>query len=188
MSILFLPSLFFLSFLPLWVSVVFIDILSLVESTANPWTEAMSLVLIGLGTLISFLTVIRQMCRQTADICIKPTIERAEKQKAITAEYLLSYILPLFAFDFTEWKAVVLFLIFFSVLAFLCLKHHYVYANIVLELRGYTCYECILRNSDGSKFEAVVVSADELNGMLNHQIKYVSLGGGYGLHLRVPNA
>ncbi|MBQ1502206.1 MAG: hypothetical protein IIZ45_06305, partial [Firmicutes bacterium] len=27
----------------------------------------------------------------------------ATEEKTITAEYLLSYILPLFAFDFTQW-------------------------------------------------------------------------------------
>lgn len=186
MSIIFLPGLFFLSFFPLWVSIVFIDVLSIIESDANLWTEAISLVLIGLGTLISSLTVIRQM-RQKMN-CIRPTIEKASKQKAITAEYLLSYILPLFTFDFTKWRQVVLFLIFFATLAFLCLKHHYVYANIILEVCGYTCYDCTMVNSDGSKFETVVVSANELTGMLNHRISYASLGGGYGLDLMLPNA
>lgn len=188
MSILFLPSLFFLSFLPLWLSVAFIDVLSILESNANLWTEAVSLVLIVLGTLASSWIVITQMRRQTMSNYTEPTIKRASKQKAVTAEYLLSYILPLFAFDFTKWTQVVLFLIFFATLAFLCLKHHYVYANIVLELRGYTCYECSLQNTDGSEFETVVVSANELTGMLNHRIHYASLGGGYGLNFRDPNA
>lgn len=186
MNIVFLPSLFFLSFFPLWISVAFIDIMSVMESDTNLWTEIISLTLIGLGTLISALAIIKQM-RQKSN-CIRPTIEKASKQKTVTAEYLLSYILPLFAFDFTKWKQVVLFLIFFITLAFLCLKHRYVYANIILEICGYTCYDCTMINSDGSKFEAVVVSANELTGMLNQRINYVSLGGGYGLDLKSSNA
>lgn len=188
MSILFLPSLFFLSFLPLWVSVVFIDVLSILESGANLWTEAISLVLIVLGTLVSLLTVITQMRRQMASDFTTLTIKKVSKQKVVTAEYLLFYVLPLFAFDFTKWRQVVLFLIFFCTLVFLCLKHHYVYANIVLEICGYTCYECTLQNSDQGESEAVVVSTEELNGMLNHEISYVSLGGGYGLHFKAPSA
>lgn len=41
----------------------------------------------------------------------------------ITAEYLLSYILPLFAFDFTKWDEVVKFLIFFLTFSYLCIRH-----------------------------------------------------------------
>lgn len=188
MSSLFLPSLFFLSFLPLWISVVFIDVLSILESNENLWTEAISLVLIVLGTLISSLVVIKQMHRQTVGTCTKPTIKEASKQKAIAAEYILFYVLPLLAFDFTKWRQVVQFLIIFATLTFLSLKHRYVYANIVLEVRGYTCYDCTLQNADGSEFATVVVSADELTGMLNHRINYADLGGGYGLNLRSSNA
>lgn len=186
MNIIFLPSLFFLSFFPLWISVAFIDVMNIMGSDVNLWTEKISVGLIAFGVLISALTVIRQT-RQKANY-IRPTIEKASKQKTVTAEYLLSYILPLFVFDFTKWKQVVLFLVFFGTLAFLCLKHHYVYANIVLEICGYTCYDCTMKNSDGSTFETVVISSNELTGMLHHRINYVSLGGGYGLDIKSSNA
>lgn len=191
MSCLFQPCLFFLSFLPLWISVAFQDVMSILTPKANLWTEIISLVLLALGTVVSSIVVISQMHRQRRRImshCNKPTIKSATKQKAITAEYLLSYILPLFTFDFLQWTEVVLFLLFFATLAFLCLKHHYVYANIVLELCGYTCYDCTLENVDGSSFDVVVISKDELSGMLNCSICYVTLGGEYGLGVRTPNA
>mgnify|MGYP000320977530 FL=1 len=60
----------------------------------------------------------------------------------ITAEYLLSYILPLFAFDFTKWDEVVKFLIFFLTFGYLCIKHNSFSVNIVLELLGYKMYDC----------------------------------------------
>ncbi len=191
MSCWFQRSLFFLSFLPLWISVAFMDVISILESKTNLWTEIISLVLLALGTVFSLIVVITQMRRQRQRImshCNKPTIKSATKQKAVTAEYLLSYILPLFTFEFTQWKEVMLFLIFFVILTVLCLKHHYVYANIVLEFCGYTCYDCALENVDGSTFDTVIISKDELSGMLNCPICYVTLGGEYGLGVRTPNA
>lgn len=191
MSRLFQPCLFFLSFLPLWLSVGFMDAMSIAGPKVNLWTEIISLAMMLLGTLVSMIVVATQMHRQrqrTAGSCTKPVVESTTKQKAVTAEYLLSYILPLFAFDFTKWKQVILFLIFFATLAFLCLKHHYVYANIVLELCGYTCYDCTLANVGGGSFETVVISKNELTGMLNCPISYVPLGGEYGLGIRTPNA
>lgn len=189
MSILFQPCLFFLSFLPLWLSVTFIDIMSLLESLKNPWTEYISLFLMGLATLVSILVVVVQIHYKKVNADpIKPTIESAKKQRGVTAEYLLSYILPLFTFDFTRWEQVILFLIFFVTLSFLCLKHHYVYANIVLELCDYTCYDCTLVKSSGNSFDAVVISKNELTGMLNNHIEYVDLVGGYGLDISKPTA
>ena len=60
------------------------------------------------------------------------TIDDVEEEKALSSEYLLSYILPLFAFDFTVWHQVILFLVFFFVLAFLCICHNYFNVNILL--------------------------------------------------------
>lgn len=182
---LFQPCLFFLSFLPLWLSIAFQDAMSIWKCKANIWTEVISLILMGICVFISLLVVIIQMQRAKKITGTSTVINQATKQKAITAEYLLSYILPLFAFDFTRWEEFVLFLVFFVTLTYLCLKHHHVYANIVLEICGYTCYDCTLANTDGSCFETVVVSASELTGMINHPINYIALGGGYGLK---PNA
>ena len=49
MSILFLMSMFFLSFMPLWICIVCIDMKSLIDGTDYPYTEW-----IGLG-MITFL-------------------------------------------------------------------------------------------------------------------------------------
>lgn len=190
MACLFQPCLFFLSFLPLWISVVFMDVMSILGSEPDLWTEKISLILLFLGIVFSSVVVAAQMrrkLRQASGHCVEPTIKRATKQKAVTAEYLLSYILPLFTFRFTKWQSVVLFLLFFATLAFLCLKHHYVYANIVLELCGYTCYDCTLTYADGTDFDAVLISREELTGMLNCPICYVALGGEYGLGVRRPS-
>ena len=52
------------------------------------------------------------------------TIVDAKENKSIITDYMLSYILPLFVFDFTQWDGVVMFLIFFITLGFLCIKHN----------------------------------------------------------------
>ena len=64
-------------------------------------------------------------------------IVSAVQEKGITSEFLLSYILPLFAFDFTLWSGCVEFLIYYVILAFLCIRNNNVYANLWLEVFGY---------------------------------------------------
>lgn len=49
MACLFQPCLFFLSFLPLWLSVAFMDVMSILESEPDLWTEKISLILLFLG-------------------------------------------------------------------------------------------------------------------------------------------
>lgn len=86
----------------------------------------------------------------------------AEEEKSLTTEYLLSYMLPLFTFDFTKWNSVVLFLIFFSTLAFLSVKHKRVSANIVLEIFGFSFYQCLLKDRSGYFKKQIVISHREL--------------------------
>ena len=71
----------------------------------------------------------------------KETINREEyilvsasDEKFITAEFLMTYVLPLFAFDFTKWDGVVLFLFFFLIFGVLVHRHKYFCTNIYLEL------------------------------------------------------
>ena len=77
--------------------------------------------------------------------------------------YLISYILPLFAFDFTLWDEVVEFMIFFIVLGFLCIYHNNFSVNIILELLQYRFYECSLLNADNIEVEKVIISKDYKN-------------------------
>ena len=94
----------------------------------------------------------------------------AKEEKTITAEYLLSYILPLFAFDFTVWNEVVLFLVFFLVLAFLSIRHNYFSVNIVLELMCYRFYSCELENEDGVSISKIVVCKGSLSAQIGSAI------------------
>ena len=94
---------FFLSFSPLWISVLFIDIKNIYEGNLNLWTEVISISLIVIFTIISMVVLLCELNPRNANNKQEYILVSAKDEKTITAEYLLSYILPLFAFDFTVW-------------------------------------------------------------------------------------
>ena len=106
------------------------------------------------------------------------------KEKTITAEYLLSYILPLFAFDFTQWSQVVLFLIFYLTLGFLCIRHNYFSVNIVLEIARFRFYTCTVENEDGQRLEQRIISHRRLNGCIGDFLYLKSLNNEYKLDIQ----
>lgn len=127
---------FFLSFFPLWISVLFIDIKSILEGNPNIWTEIISISLILLVSIISLVVLMHELNPRNTSNQQEYRIVSAKEEKTITAEYLLSYILPLFAFDFTLWAEVVLFLVFFLVL------HFYLYVTAISRL--IYCLSCFV--------------------------------------------
>ena len=111
------------------------------------------------------------------------TINDAKESKTITAEFLLSYILPLFAFDFTQWDEVVKFLIFFLIFGFLCIRHNNFSVNIILELMHYRMYECKLMNADGMEVERTVISKNILSTSKGKDVQVKILNNEYYLDL-----
>lgn len=125
MSKIFSLSLYHTSFAPLWISILFIDIKSCIENTSNQWTEIISIGCILISCLIALIVLMVALCTNGKEGTTPYKLILATEEKAITAEYLLSYILPLFAFDFTQWSQAILFLIFYLTLGFLCIRHNY---------------------------------------------------------------
>ena len=124
MSVIFSASLFFMSFVPLWISILFIDVKSIVTG-GEIRTEVISIIIIVTHAFISGCILWNELRpKQRSGEKVYRLVSCSE-EKSISAEYLLSYILPLFAFDFTQWDQVVLFLIFYVTLAFLCIRHNY---------------------------------------------------------------
>ena len=113
MSKIFSLSLYYTSFAPLWISILFIDIKGCIENSSNRWTEFISIGCILILSLIALIVLMIALCTNGKEGTTPHKIISSTEEKTITAEYLLSYILPLFAFDFTQWSQVVLFLIFF---------------------------------------------------------------------------
>lgn len=131
--------------------------------------------LVGLGAMIFGLCMPGRAGRSEYNL------KSVKEEKTITAEYLLSYILPLFAFDFTLWNEVVLFLIFFITFGFLCIRHNYFSVNIILELANFRFYQCELENEDGVVIEKRIISHRKLNGFKGENILVKSLNNEYML-------
>ena len=172
MSILSSLSMFYLSFTPLWLSILFIDIKSIHEGGPNLVTEKYSILVILLVGIASLIILMLSFDRKSRDGVQSYSIESVEEEKTITTEYLLSYILPLFAFDFTHWDQVVLFLIFFSVLAFLCVRHNHFSVNVLLGLMRYRFYRCTLKNEDGIVIAKTIISKERLT---NHKYDNINI-------------
>ena len=175
MSLIFLASMFFLSFMPLWISVSFIDIMSLLGETENIWTEKIVLLAIVIAFIISVIVLIVTLKNKNTDTEEEYILLSAKRDKTISVEFLLSYILPLFAFDFTKWKEVVLFMIFFFILGWLTIKHNRFTQNLLLEILEYYVYECEIENLDSKKTEIKVVSKNPLVAKTGSEIYLVAI-------------
>lgn len=184
MSKLFLLSLYHTSFAPLWISILFIDVKSWIEKPSNTYTESISIICILISCFIALLVLIGALCTNSRVGTTVYEVISAKEEKTITAEYLLSYILPLFAFDFTKWDQVVLFLIFYFILCFLCLRHNYFSINIVLEAANYRFYSCSLKNEDNIVSEQKVISRRLLNGYIGESIYLKPLNNEYRLDIQ----
>lgn len=175
-------SMYFLSFVPLWITVLFIDIKSLVDGGGDKWTEIIGITGILLGLLISAIILFTKFF-VIDDEKYTFTIQEAKEIKTITAEFLLSYILPLFAFDFTQWDEMVKFLIFFIIFGYLCVRHNDFSVNIILELMHYRMYDCSLKNADGKVVDRTVISKSILSTGKGKDIQVKILNNEYYLDL-----
>lgn len=165
-------ALYCTSFLPLWISVLFIDVKNIITCDTNIMTEIISLIciLVMLGISLVVLWLSFSNSKGNKEGVSEYTLISAKEEKTISIEYLLSYILPLVAFDFGKWDEVILFLIFFIILGYLCIKHNYLTLNIVLDLAHYNMYNCTLKNEDNIEIELSVLSRRKLNGQLGGKI------------------
>ncbi|MBR6094061.1 MAG: hypothetical protein IKP92_03445 [Lachnospiraceae bacterium] len=182
MSIFVSFSMYFLSFVPLWITVLFINIKSLIDGGGDKWTEIISITGILLGLLVSLIILFVKFFVIDDEKYVL-SIQEAKESKTITAEFLLSYILPLFAFDFTQWDEVVKFLIFFLIFGFLCIRHNYFSVNIILEILHYRMYECSLMNPDGKEVERTVISKNILSASRGRFIQVKILNNEYYLDI-----
>lgn len=184
MSRIFSLSLYHTSFAPLWISILFIDIKSCTENQSNRWTEIISISCILISCLIALTVLMVALCTNGKEGAAPHKVISATEEKTVTAEYLLSYILPLFAFDFTQWSQVVLFLIFYLTLGFLCIRHNYFSGNIILEVANFHFCFCTIENEDRKILEQRILSHRRLNGCVGETLYLKSLNNEYKLHIQ----
>lgn len=142
---------------------MFIDIKALMEGGNNLITEWICIIFIPLLFAICTVCLGRILRTENPTNTENYRLICAKECKTITSEFLLSYVLPLFAFDFTKWYEIVEFLIFFLTLGFLCVKHRCLNINITIEIMGYKTYDCVVTNSDGISLKRYVISKNALN-------------------------
>lgn len=153
---------YYVSFFPLWIAIIFLDIKNIIIEEENLYTEIISIVLIT-SIFIFCCIMLREMIKNKSNLQ-KYNVIKAKKAKDITIEYFLAYVLPLFAFDFTQWDGMVTFLIFFLFLGTLCTRHSYFTANVLLEIFKYDYYECTLKVGDNVEVDSYVISSRKLKG------------------------
>ena len=103
MSIFAAFSMFFMSFLPLWFSIILIDVISIYKSNSVLLVETISIIGILVLIVISIFILGLTLDIKNRNGIQKYYLIKVEEEKSISAEFLLSYVLPLFAFDFTQW-------------------------------------------------------------------------------------
>lgn len=183
MSIFFSLSLFFLSYLPLWICIIFKDIISINKNKPYIATEIISIACILICAVFSCVVVYKSFHKNTAEGSTQFTLVIAKEEKMLSAEYICTFVLPLLVFDFTIWQEVVLFLIFFGVLSYLCIRHNYYSINISLELAGYRFYRCCLMNDRATITEKLIISKQRLNVIVGDDIQILALNNDCSLHI-----
>ena len=202
MSGLFKWNMFFTSFLPLWASIIVSDIwtvisegykfvkgLDTVPITINNFVhevfrfagsvpiQLVSILILLLHIAVSthYITKVIKL-QENSSNKEEGCILRAKRANKLTAEFLLAYILPMIAFDFGSLDSIALFLIYFVVLSFLCVRNSNVYTNIFLEFKGYKMYECDIEcgvmNKKYIYTDCIVISKNNLTQPLPRKIQY----------------
>ena len=202
MSRVFKWNMFFTSFLPLWASIIVSDIWTVI-SEGYKFVKGLNTVPVSINgfvhevfrflgnvpiQLVSILILLLHISVSTHYITKEIKLQesssnreegcilRAKRANKLTAEFLLAYILPMIAFDFGSLDSIALFLIYFVVLSFLCVRNSNVYTNIFLEFKGYKMYECDIEcgvmNKKYIYTDCVVISKNNLTQPLPRKIQY----------------
>ena len=201
-------DMFVTSFIPLWVSIIIFDVWDIVYNAITESPKDGKLVgrllcfaknnIIPFASVIIIFTVViisihgisrflkeRECSKQNPN----GTIKRVKKANKLSSEFLLAYILPLIAFDFSNLKSLVLFVVYFAILAFLCIRNNNIYTNIFLEFKRYRIYLCdIERLVPGDKmiiyYDSLIISKDDLTLSEDKSIKYWDCDNYIYIHIK----
>lgn len=88
-------------------------------------------------------------------------IRSAKKLKESNLTYLLSNIIPLIAFDFTNRQQIASFLIIFFVLLMMYIKYSLIIYNPTIEILGFTNYSAEIYKNDQKVREIVITSKNK---------------------------
>lgn len=148
------------------------------HQTPNRWTEILSVVCIVMGYLISIPNIVFTMQALNQENAERLTLETVHEQKTASLEYVLSFVLPMFAFEFTQWENVILFILYFIVLSYLVLKHNLLVANIIFEVLHYQFYDITAKNGFSVTVTREVISKRRLENKQADDIYLRSMNNG----------
>lgn len=201
-------DMFVTSFIPLWLSILIFDIWDIITVSIDAWekneetvrnltdcvinskVQLLSIAIIVLTVSVSVHGINRFLKERECSNQNSPgTILKARKANKLSSEFLLAYILPLIAFDFSDLKSMVLFLIYFAILAFLCIRNNNIYTNIMLEFKHYRLYTCDIQrvlpgNKIGVYYDSLVISRDDLTSLEGNEIKFWDCDNYIYIHIR----
>ena len=186
---------FITSLIPLWISILIFVGFKIGDNICSTLhtNEKMSVLLLNifknnvlesiLALLVIFITI-NSVCGINAFLKIQQKsvnkqsgrIMKAKKLRNLSSEFLLAYILPLIAFNFSVLCDVILFIVYFMFLAWLCVRNNNVYTNILLELKGYKIYECDIEcnilNKTITYTDSLLISTQDLTLQIGNTIDY----------------
>lgn len=185
------------SFLPLWVSVIFVlmwDVFSLnypslgclLAAKKFELSFALIILLVSVASVIAVTHFVSHK-RKPRENSGHGKILAAQKSTTIVTDFLLTYIMPLIAFDFTEARDIALFFIYFVLIVFLNIRNGNVYSNVLFELMGYRVYVCTIEREIAGKLysyaDSTVISKENLSGKINHEISFFDFDNSIYLNL-----
>ena len=106
-------------------------------------------------------------------------ITDVQEQRTAALEYVLTFVLPMFAFEFTKWESCILFAIYFLSLLILCSKHNLLFANMVFEVLNYRFYDVTVQNENSRSVKRAVISKRHLENMQEEDIYLRSMNNGF---------
>lgn len=196
-------ALFITSFFPLWVSIFFINFWSVITFVLPKLKNRISLEMItwnnflelfcekwleiSFSILILFLFIysaiilnnfIKRNSKSTNNS--NGQIKKVTRAFNLSSDFLLAYILPMVAFDFSNLKDVILFVTLFLTLAFLCIRNENIYTNLFLEFLGYQMFYIDLKediNDESSivRENILFLSKEDLRLRINGEITYYQI-------------
>ena len=201
-------DMFVTSFIPLWLSIIIFDLWDIIYNAITDYPKdgkwmlkllcfawkniipLSSIVIIFIVVAISISGINKFLKeRECSDQNPTGTILKVQKANKLSSEFLLAYILPLIAFDFGDLKSIVLFVTYFAILAFLCIRNNNIYTNIFLEFKKYKIYLCdIQRSAPGNKkisyYDSLILSKDDLTLLEDKKIKYWDCDNYIYIHIK----
>ena len=149
---------YYLAFTPLWILVVLTDIFSIMDNEADLYTEKISIPFLFGAFLVALHIVRKELTSEKVDNVQPMHLKNVKEEKFAVAEFMMSFVFPMFAFDFTKYQGIMLFSVFFLMFGWLCIKHNYLCVNVVLEIMKYKIYDCECVNMDKIKYEKKILS------------------------------